>query len=856
MTESMPIHYYPERCTQPPLPSLPIDELIPDIRAALNRHTRCILTAPPGAGKTTRVPLALLDATWMTGKRMLVLEPRKLAAKSASRQLARLLGEKVGQTVGYRVRLDNQTSAFTRIEIVTEGILTRLIQADPELSDVGCILFDEFHERNLQGDLGLALALDCQEGFHEDLRLLVMSATLDPAPLQRMLGPDTPVLHSEGRSWPVQTFYTPPSSSGQRLEDHTAAIIRRALAEHDGSILVFLPGIGEIRRTVERLGEVGNTTEIRPLYGDLPPSEQDEAIRPPRPGMRKVVLATAIAESSLTIDGISIVIDAGLSRSVRFDPGTGLSRLVTRRVSLAGANQRRGRAGRTGPGICYRLWHPGDEEGMQEYPRPEILEADMAPLCLELAAWGVPSPSSLHWLDEPPAGAVRQGTDLLQRLGALDGQKRITPLGRAMVRLPLHPRLAHMVLESARIGLKEPACLLAALAGERDPLHLDHADVRLRLAALAGRQGNGRLHYLQDAVRQLARLTSSLIQEQKAPDSSLPEAMQAGVLLALAYPDRIAQQRSPGSFRMSNGRGAILPLEDPLSSAPLLAIGELGGTSGNARIRQAAPLERELLEKLYPNKITVEKSVYWDAGEEAVLACSRRCFGALILNEKALESPDDTDVVRAMLEGIRTLGLQSLPWTDSQLALRQRVAFMRALEGDIWPDLSDEALMNDLQWIEPFLSGISRRSQLVRLPLDAALALLLPRSLRNRLNQEAPESLSVPSGSAIRLDYSGTVHESTVKGPILAVKLQEVFGMTQTPRVANGRIPVLLHLLSPAGRPLQITQDIEGFWKNGYPSVRAEMRGRYPKHPWPDNPLAALPTRHTKKQLERQSDRK
>ena len=331
--------------------------------------------------------------------------------------------------------------------------------------------------------------------------------------------------------------------------------------------------------------------------------------------------------------------------------------------------------------------------------------------------------------------------------------------------------------------------------------------------------------------------------------------MQAGVLLALAYPDRIAQQRSPGSFRMSNGRGAILPLEDPLSSAPLLAIGELGGTSGNARIRQAAPLERELLEKLYPSKITVEKSVYWDAGEEAVLACSRRCFGALILNEKALESPDDTDVVRAMLEGIRTLGLQSLPWTDSQLALRQRVAFMRALEGDIWPDLSDEALMNDLQWIEPFLSGISRRSQLVRLPLDAALALLLPRSLRNRLNQEAPESLSVPSGSAIRLDYSGTVHESTVKGPILAVKLQEVFGMTQTPRVANGRIPVLLHLLSPAGRPLQITQDIEGFWKNGYPSVRAEMRGRYPKHPWPDNPLAALPTRHTKKQLERQSDR-
>ncbi len=831
-------------------PPLPIDALLPDIRAALRQSTRCILMAPPGAGKTTRVPLALLDEPWMTEKRILVLEPRRLAARSAARQMSSLLNEKTGQTVGYRVRLENRTSAATRIEIVTEGILTRLIQADPELADVGCILFDEFHERNLQGDLGLALALDCQEGFREDLRLLVMSATLNPEPLRNMLGPDIPVLFSEGRSWPVQTFYAPPPP-GQRIEEHTATVVREVLSKHSGSLLVFLPGIGEIRNTSEQLGFLGDKTEIRSLYGDLSAKEQDAAILPSPPGMRKVVLSTAIAESSLTIEGISIVIDAGLSRSVRFDPGTGLSGLVTRRVSLAGADQRRGRAGRTGPGVCYRLWHPREEKAMQACPRPEILEADMAPLCLELAEWGVDSPASLHWLDEPPAEAVLRGRELLEKLGALDGQGHITPLGRAMVRLPLHPRIAHMVVRATQMGLGEPACQLAALTGERDPLHADDADIRIRLAALTDRQGQGQFRRLRESSRQIARLVG-LAAHETGPRSSLPEAMQAGVLLALAYPDRIAQQRTTGSFRMSNGRGAMLPPEDPLASAPMLAIGELMGKSGNARIRQAAPLQRELLEELYPDAIRTERIVRWDSGEEAVLARSRRRFGALVLDERPLESPDDARVVAAMLEGIRSLGLNSLPWTDHLHELRRRVSFMRTLDGEEWPDLSDDALLRNLEsWLAPFLTGITRRSQLGQIPLDTALALLLPRPLRNRLDRDAPETLPVPSGSIIRLDYSNAVNGERVTGPTLAVKLQEVFGMTRTPRVAGGKIPVLLHLLSPAGRPLQITQDIEGFWKNGYPAVRAEMRGRYPKHPWPDDPLGALPTRHTKKQMNR-----
>ena len=841
------------RRSSPAMPPLPIDVLLPDIRSALARHTRCILEAPPGAGKTTRVPPALLDADWLNGKKILVLEPRRIAARNAARQMARLFGEEPGRTVGYRVRLESRVSDVTRIEVVTEGVLTRLLQDDPELSGVGCILFDEFHERNLQGDLGLALALDCQEGLREELRLLVMSATLNPGPLQRLLGSDVPVLCSEGRSWPVETRYLPPAP-GQRVEEHTAVVIRQALAEHAGSLLVFLPGTGEIRRTAERLDGLGTDTEVRPLYGDLSPREQDAAIAPPPPGIRKVVLATAIAESSLTIEGVSIVIDAGLSRSVRFDPGTGLSRLVTRRVSLAGADQRRGRAGRTGPGVCYRLWHPGEEAGMQPQPRPEILEADMAPLCLELAAWGVASPASLRWLDEPPAEAVRQGTELLHRLDALDRQGRITPLGRAMVRLPLHPRLAHMVIRAARMGLGRPSCLLAALAGERDPLRRDDVDARLRLAALADHREQGALRRLRDSARQIARLAGIPMHAPPIPGSSVPEEDQAGVLLALAYPDRIAQMRAPGSFRLAGGRGAFLPAEDPLAATSLLAVGELGGESGNARIRQAAPLRRELLEELYADAIETVRDVRWNAREEIVVARSRRRFGALVLEERPLDPATEQGVAEAMLEGVRSLGLDALPWTESLIRLRQRTAFMRALDGEEWPDLSDAALLKELEnWLGPFLAGITRRSQLRQIALEDAVSLLLPHALRRRLDREAPDTLTVPSGSAVRLNYSEAVSGGMTTGPTLAVKLQELFGMTRTPTVASGRVPVLIHLLSPAGRPLQITRDIEGFWKNGYPAVRAEMRGRYPKHPWPDDPLSAQPTRHTKRQTDRRS---
>ena len=848
-------------------PSLPVEALLPQLLEALATGTRCLLQAAPGAGKTTRVPLALLRANWLSDKGILMLEPRRMAARSAARYMASLLGEAVGRTVGYRVRLESRVSAETRITVVTEGVLTRMLQDAPELAGIGCLIFDEFHERSLNADLGLALALDCQEGLREDLRILVMSATLDAEPLVRLLqqafSGAVPVLRSEGRAWPVETRYLPAPRANVPPEAWVAEAVRRALNEESGSVLVFLPGAGEIRK-VEALLEDLRSERVRlcPLYGDLPASEQDAAIAPLREPLRKVVLATSIAETSLTIEGVRVVVDAGLARTVRFDPGTGMSRLVTERVSRASADQRRGRAGRTEPGVCYRLWHQGEEAGMAAYARPEVLEADMAPLCLELAVWGVREPASLRWLDEPPAESVRQALPLLRDLEAVDAGGRVTARGRAMARLPLHPRLAHMVLAARRLGIGKAACLLAALAGERDPLRLRDADVRPRLALLERGQKTPALSRIREAARQIARLAEAA--EKGAGGvlaPALPEAVsepglepvqeeeQAGVLLALAYPDRIAQKRSRGSFRLVNGRGGFLEEADPLADEPVLAVGAVNGGTGNARIWQAAPLSLERVRALYGNRFQETECVDWDEREEAVAARKRVSLGAFVVEERVLNGRDAAlsgRVVEAVLVGIRRLGLGCLPWTEELEQWRLRVRLLGERE-DGWPEVSDEALVSGLEdWLGPFLLGISRRTQFSRIDLEAALHALLPWNRHKALEDRAPTHLKVPSGSHVRLRYEAGA-EGVV--PVLAVKLQELFGMKRSPAVAEGRVPVLVHLLSPAGRPLQITRDLEGFWKNGYAAVRAEMRGRYPKHPWPEDPLAALPTRLTNRRL-------
>ncbi len=833
--------------------TLPVEALFPQLLSSLAAGTRCILEAAPGAGKTTRVPLALLGENWLSGKGILMLEPRRMAARSAARHMASLLGEAVGQTVGYRVRLESRVSTATRITVVTEGILTRMLQDDPELSGYGCLIFDEFHERSLHADLGLALALDCQEGLRDDLRILVMSATLDSEPLLRLLEQGAacpvPILKSEGRAWPVETRYVPLPRADMRLETWVAEVVRRAVREETGSILVFLPGTGEIRK-VEALLEPlkSETLRICPLYGDLSVAEQDAAIAPLRAPLRKIVLATSIAETSLTIEGVRVVVDSGLARTVRFDVGTGMSQLVTERVCLAGANQRRGRAGRTEPGVCYRLWSQGDEPGMALHVRPEILDADMAPLCLELAVWGVGDPASLRWLDEPPAEAVQQALPLLRRLEALDASGRVTPRGRAMARLPLHPRLAHMVLAARSLGLGKPACLLAALAGERDPLRLRDADVRPRLA-LFEKPREGAAFRIREASLQIGRL----LEHTEAFPSvcmDIPPEEQAGVLLALAYPDRIAQKRSRGSFRMVSGRGGSLDEADPLADEPILAVGAVNGGAGNARIWQAAPISLGTVRNLYGAWFEASETVVWDVREEAVSARRRVCLGAFVVEEAPLTKKDAlSDAMRqAVLEGIRSLGLACLPWTDEleQWRLRVRLA-ADACPEEAWPDVSDAALLHTLEeWLGPFLEGISRRAHFSRIDLAAALHAFLPWHQARQLEDRVPTHMEVPSGSHVRLRY-----EAGADGivPVLAVKLQELFGMRLSPAVAGGRVPVLVHLLSPAGRPLQITRDLEGFWKNGYAAVRAEMRGRYPKHPWPDDPLSAVPTRLTSKRL-------
>jgi ATP-dependent helicase HrpB len=827
---------------------LPVAGAIPDVKRALADRDAAVLQAPPGAGKTTLVPLALLGERWLEGRRILMLEPRRLAARAAARRMAEMLGEEVGATVGYRTRLEARVGRGTRIEVLTEGILIRMIEDDPSLDGAGLVIFDEFHERSLDADLGLAFALDARRHLREDLRLLVMSATLDGASVAAMF--DAPTIVCAGKIYDVTPIYLDRPDPRQ-FERAVAAAVLRALDESDGGILVFLPGGAEIRR-VERLlreRELEGVL-IAPLYGDLPQVRQDEALRPAPPGLRKIVLATSIAETSLTIEDIRIVVDGGFARMPRYEPATGLTSLVTARVSLASAEQRKGRAGRLGPGFCYRLWSEREEMHLEPYAPPEILQADLSQLALALAQWGDGDPASYRWLDAPPAAAYAEAQNLLRGLGALDAAGRITPHGKAMASLAMPPRLAHMVLRGKEWGLGGLAAEIAALLSERDIVKAEpearDADLRLRLELMHERDAaslapgmsleRGAVERVRRAARQYARLAG----REGLGEGRIGE---AGRLVAQAYPERVSQRRlgGAGQFRLAIGRGAFLPPADPLAGEEFLAVAHLGGERRSARIFLAAPIARAELESDLMSLIETVDQIAWDPRAEMVVARRMRRLGELVLSERPLADASPDNVMEALLGGIRSLGIECLPWRPSSRGLQARVLFLRRLEGGRWPDLSDAALLASLEtWLAPFLAGVMRRSQFDSIDLDRALRSILSPECGRDLDRLAPTHVTVPTSSRIPIDYGNP------ERPSLSVRVQEMFGACETPAIAGGRVPLLIHLLSPAGRPLQVTTDILSFWTRSYPEVRRVMRGRYPRHPWPEDPLEAPPTARAK----------
>jgi ATP-dependent helicase HrpB len=807
---------------------LPITAILPSLTKALERHANVILAAEPGAGKTTRVPLALMNEPWLEGRKIVMLEPRRLAARAAASRMAQGLGEAVGATVGYAVRLDRKVSSQTRIEIVTEGILTRRLQVDPELADVGLLIFDEFHERSLDGDLGLALALDAQAALRQDLKILVMSATLDEARLSKHLG-SAPVVSAPGRTFSVETRYGERSERAMLARDMVRAI-RGNLAEARGGILAFLPGEAEIRRTEEALSETPLPADVKvmPLYGAMALADQDAVLKPATEGTRKVVLATTIAETSLTIDGIDLVIDSGLKRSPRFDPSSGMTALATVRVSRASADQRRGRAGRQGPGICVRLWPEQEMRSLKAHDEPEILTADMAPLVLELANWGVSDPASLRFLDPPPPAAFAQARDLLTQLDAIDGKGAITAMGKLMARLPLHPRLAHMIARARELKAGALAADLAALLSERDLLGRDAgADLALRLNAL--RRG-----HINKPLRERIKAAARQIRNIAGIGEESESGLSPGALIALAWPDRIAQARGRnGRFRLSGGGGAIMAEHDPLAREEFLAVATTDGAAGDQRIFLAAALSRRDIETIFADHIAESDIVRWDSRAEIIIANRQRKLGALILDDRQLAASDPEAIAEAMSKGVGEMGLTALPWADATQALRARIRFLRRIfpeEG--WPDLSDEALLATLDhWLTPYLAGMTRRAHLARLDMEAIITSLIPPELTRRLDKLAPRHVAIPSGAHITIDYEGD------GDPVLRARLQEMFGLAETPRIAEGRALLRIELLSPARRPLAVTQDLKSFWANAYPEVRSEMRGRYPKHPWPEDPM-------------------
>ncbi|MDF3064073.1 MAG: hrpB [Microvirga sp.] len=816
---------------------LPIDEVLPQLAASLRARPNAVLVAPPGAGKSTRVPLTLLDEPWVGQRKLIVLEPRRLAARAAADRMARTLGEEVGDTVGLRVRLGSRIGRRTRIEVVTEGVFSRMILEDPALDGVAAVLFDEFHERSLDADLGLALALDAQGGLRDDLRLLAMSATLDGARVARLMG-EAPVIRSEGRAYPVETRYLG-RDPNRRIDEAVADAILRALRGESGSLLVFLPGQGEIRRVETRLRErMGDpAVDLAPLYGALDRAEQDRAVEPAGPGRRKVVLATAIAETSLTIEGVRVVIDSGLARVPVYEPGIGLTRLETVRVSRASADQRRGRAGRTAPGVCFRLWEEAATGSLEPFAKPEILSADLAPLLLDCAAWGVADPATLPFLDRPPAPAVKEARALLLELGAVDQDGRITNTGRRLQALPLPPRLARMVMDASERGpdAARDAADLAALLVERG-LGGDAVDLSERLERFR-RDRSRRAGDMRRMAQGWARAAQA-----EAPCLQGGREASPGHLIALAYPDRMAKARGrPGEYVMANGRGAVLEAHERLAREAFLAIAEIAGGAASARILAAAALTLAELEEAAGPRIVAGDEVVFDEASRALRARVTRRLGAIALSERPLPAPATEEAARILARGIGSLGLDVLPWSKSLAQWRERVMFLRRAEGEGWPDLSEEALGATIEdWLAPHLLGKAALSELGAAEFAQALQALLPWPLQRRLETDAPTHVEVPTGSRIPVDYGSE------EGPALAVRVQELFGLSTHPTIAAGRVPLVLHLLSPAHRPIQITKDLPGFWRGSWAGVRADMRGQYPKHPWPEDPLKAEPTRRAK----------
>jgi len=813
---------------------LPIDAVLDELALTLEGRNAAVLVAPPGAGKTTRVPLALLDAPWLKGKKIIMLEPRRIAARASAERMAQTIGERVGETVGYRVRFGSKISRATRIEVVTEGIFSRQILDDPELSGVAAVLFDEFHERSLDADLGLALARDAQQGLREDLRILVMSATLDGARVAKLLG-DAPVIASEGRAFPVETRYLGRKADAP-LERQMADAIATALRADPGSVLAFLPGAAEIRRTQNFLGERVHdaSIEIVPLFGALDAGVQDRAIAPAPKGQRKVVLATSIAETSLTIEGVRIVVDSGVARVPRYQPDIGLTRLETVRASRAAVDQRRGRAGRTEPGVCYRLWDEPQTASLSAYTQPEILSADLSSLVLDLAQWGVSDPATLAFLDAPPAPALKEARSLLRELGALDGDGRITAEGNSLRALALPPRLARMIVDSHRLGAGEEAAEIAAVLTERG-LGGDSVDLDIRLDQFR-RDRSQRA----SSARSLAQRWASQVASSARP-SSQDTSPSTGVMLALAFPDRVARNRGNGSFVLANGRGAAVDQASALARAPYIAVAELTGTAAQGRILLAAPITLADIELRFADQIEIADEISFDRGAMALRARRKRTLHAITLSEAPLALSPSAETARVLADGLIAAGIDKLPWSKPLKQWRDRVMFLRAAEGDPWPDLSDAALATEREaWLLPALYDKTSLKDFSAGDLSDALMGLLPWELRARLEREAPTHFEAPTGTQLPIDYEAE------QGPTIAVRLQELFGLTTHPSIAKGTVPLVLELLSPAHRPVQVTRDLPGFWRGSYAAVRSDLRGRYPRHPWPEDPASAMPTRRVK----------
>lgn len=831
--------------------TLPIYEIIPEVKKKISSHPSLVLQAPPGAGKTTVVPLELLNEPFLKNRKIIMLEPRRLAARAAANRMASILGEKVGETIGYRVRMETKVGPTTKIEVVTEGILTRQLQSDPELKNIGLVIFDEFHERSIEADLGLALCLDIQEGLRDDLKLIIMSATLDGERVSKLMD-NAPIITSQGQTFPVKKRFLP-RKPNDRIEQSMTSAVLKALEEEKGSILAFLPGAGEIERTKILLEEkhLGLNVSINPLYGMMNFADQDKAIKPTKEYERKVVLATAIAETSLTIEGIRIVIDSGLSRNSLYDTKSGMPGLETKMVSKASADQRTGRAGRLEAGVCYRLWSEAADRSLIPYTVPEIKRADLTSLVLSVNQWGVSNLSDLKWLDLPDDAVIDRAIDLLKSLEALN-DNGITSSGKRMASLPMHPRLSHMVIKAEEIGHGTLALYIAALLEERDILSLKPdqrtADLRLRIEALN--------HIKKNEITEAKRLRSKIsvakriLQQVKIwhrrfrMDEAVIDVDKTGLCLSFAFPDRIGGLRrgSEGSYLLSSGRGAKLLPDDPLMVNQFLAIGYLDKGAKDARVFLAAPIDRQDLDDYFYEQIDTEQNISWDERSRSVLAEEKTLLGKLPLQIVRINNPDSDQISEAMLYGIRKLGLSILPWDKKSMALRHRIELLKT-HNEITADFSDQSLLNNMEeWLLPYLSGISAAANLSKLNMTEVLKNALDWQDQKKLNDLTPSHIKVPSGSNVKIDYE-------VNPPVLAVKLQEMFGALESPKIVNGKINLTLHLLSPAGRPLQITTDLKGFWNSSYNEVRKEMKGRYPKHPWPEDPFIATPTKKIKSKV-------